>query len=171
MRRLLGVEAGTPPGGDLTAAHSAEWMMLHARPLDLPSLPKAGGGGSEQEPHPQGQRGVEGRSRVGGGLRWARGLCPQHRGAVGRRQGSLSVTGVAQPGPESLGRGASSIRGQGEGAQPRATGWPVPVLGEQAEGRSAGPHVAPSGTRLGVVQGSQGLLGWRPRGWCLLGSP
>ena len=48
VRRLLGVEAGTPPRGDLTAAHSGEWVMLHARPLDLPSLPKAGGGSSEQ---------------------------------------------------------------------------------------------------------------------------
>lgn len=108
---------------------------------------------------------------MGRGLRWARGLSPQHQGLVGRRQGSLPVTGVAQPGPGSLGRGASSIHGQGEGAQPRVTGWPVPFLGGQAEGRSAGPQVARSGTRLGVVQGSQGLLGWRPRGWCLLGSP
>lgn len=120
-----------------------------------PGLPEAGGGGSEPEPNPPGTGRSRGEEQGVGKAQVGSGPVPPHRGVVGRRQRSLPVTGLAQPGPGSLGRGVSSIRGQGEGAQPRVTGWPGAFSGGQGEGRSAGPHAAPSGTRLGA-QGSQG---------------
>lgn len=92
--------------------------MLQARSLDFLGLPKPGGGSSEQEPHPQEER------SGGEELRWAWGLSPPPTPGVGWEGHRVTCPSAGWPSLAlgAWGRGVSSIRGQGEGTQPRVTG-------------------------------------------------